>query len=69
MTHRTTSSLELTVLSPFPSVSQGTVQAVPFLPGARHTGGHVTVKKGSQVLIDQDLTTNLQRQKGYAETP
>jgi len=30
-------------------------------------GGHVTVKKGSETLIDKDLTTNVQPQKGYAE--
>ena len=29
-------------------------------------GGHVTVKKGNQVLIDQDLTTEVQPQTGYA---
>ena len=30
-------------------------------------GGHVTVKKAGQVLIDQDLTTKVQPQKGYVE--
>ncbi len=29
--------------------------------------GHVTVKKGDRVLIDEDLTTEVQPQKGYAE--
>jgi heparin/heparan-sulfate lyase len=30
-------------------------------------GGHVTVKKGNQALVDNDLTTEVQPQSGYAE--
>jgi len=30
-------------------------------------GGHVTVRRGDQVLIDKDLTTEVQPQKGYAK--
>ena len=29
-------------------------------------GGHVTVKKEGRTLIDQDLTTKVQPQKGWA---